>query len=302
MTGRTSVERWLDEHAHALLARAPRNRLWPGVVEFLVFGAKQAWACLFGGLMLVLLVTARVGYPDHAWLARSDALTLGAVLVQVGMVLGRLETLRELKVIVMFHGVGTAMELFKTDIGSWRYDVDGILHIAGVPLYTGFMYAAVGSYMVRTFRLFELRFTAYPPRWAPALVAALIYVNFFTHHWIYDLRWMLLAAVIAVYARTVMHFQVWRHTLRMPILLAFTLVALFIWFAENIGTASGAWLYPSQLHGWHPVSPEKIVAWFLLMMISVALVTWVYPPQAPSRSTPGMRKPPAIRSGGVRGS
>jgi uncharacterized membrane protein YoaT (DUF817 family) len=243
--------------------------------------------------MLLLLVAGRAGYPEHAWLARSDALTLGAVLIQVGMVLSRLETIRELKVIVVFHVVGTVMELFKTDVGSWRYDVDGVLHIAGVPLYTGFMYAAIGSYMVRTFRLFDLRFAAYPPRRATALVAALIYVNFFTHHFAYDLRWVLLAAVIAVYARTVMHFHVWRFTLRMPILVAFTLVALFIWFAENIGTASGAWLYPDQVHGWHPVSPEKIVAWFLLMMISVALVTWVYPPQPPASAPPAREAAPA---------
>ena len=33
------------------------------------------------------------------------------------------------------------------------------------------MYAAVGSYMVRVFRLFDLRFDRYPHRWITATLA-----------------------------------------------------------------------------------------------------------------------------------
>jgi uncharacterized membrane protein YoaT (DUF817 family) len=33
--------------------------------------------------------------------------------------------------------------------------------------------------------------------------------------------------------------------------------------------------------GWQMVSLDKLGAWFLLMIISVVLVTWVYKPQAP---------------------
>ncbi|GAB3405893.1 DUF817 domain-containing protein [Schumannella luteola] len=283
----TSVEQWLDDRARALLDRGgvdPASR--PGrvraaLLEFLVFGAKQAWACLFGALMLAVIVLARVAYPDGVALARSDALTIAAVGIQALMLTARLETLRELRVIVLFHVVGTVMELFKTGVGSWEYDLDGVLHLGSVPLYTGFMYAAVGSYMVRVVRLFDLRFTAYPPRWLAGVIAALIYANFFTQHWMVDLRWVLLAAVVVVFLRTTMHVRVWRRRFRMPVLLAFALVALFIWFAENIGTGAGAWTYPDQVDGWHLVSPVKIVSWFLLMMISVALVTWVYPPQPP---------------------
>ncbi|MET1085503.1 MAG: DUF817 family protein, partial [Arthrobacter sp.] len=62
---------------------------------------------------------------------------------------------------------------------------------------------------------------------------------------------------------------------------AFLLVALFIWIAENIATWSGAWLYPSQVNGWQPVPPDKLVSWFLLMIIPVVLVAWVYRPQPP---------------------
>ena len=215
-------------------------------------------------------------------LARNDFLTLAAVVIQVLMIAFRLETLRELRVILLFHVVGTVMELFKTDVGSWAYEAEGVLRIGAVPLFSGFMYAAVGSYMVRVFRLFDLRFDRYPRRWITALVAAAIYVNFFSHHYILDLRWVLLAAVVLVYGRCVMHFRVFRRRFRMPILVSFLLVALFIWFAENIGTWSRAWLYPNQLAGWQAVSIDKLLAWFLLMIISVVLVAWVYKPEPPA--------------------
>ncbi|TPW70295.1 DUF817 domain-containing protein [Schumannella sp. 10F1B-5-1] len=277
----TSVEQWLDDRARALLDRGAGGGARAALLEFLVFGAKQAWACLFGALMLLAIVLARLVYPAEAPLARSDALTVAAGGIQVLMLVTRLETLRELRVIVLFHVVGTVMELFKTGVGSWEYELDGVLHLGSVPLYTGFMYAAVGSYMVRVVRLFDLRFTGYPPRWLAGLIAALIYLNFFAQHWTTDLRWALLTVVIVLFLPTTMHVRVWRRGFRMPVLLAFALVALFIWFAENIGTASGAWLYPDQQAGWHLVTPVKIVSWFLLMMISVALVTWVSPPQPP---------------------
>lgn len=277
----TSVEQLIDAAAHRIVDRAPTSRFRAGLVEFLVFGAKQAWAALFGGLMLAIVVATQLWYPSHAALDRNDLRTILAVLVQVGMVLGRLESLRELRVIILFHVVGTVMELFKTGIGSWIYAPGGLLHIGNVPLFSGFMYAAVGSYMVRVFRLFELRFDRYPPRWIGGVLAGLIYVNFFTSHWIVDLRWALIAAVVVLFWCTSMEARVLRVRIRMPLLVAFVLVAFFIWLAENVGTASGTWLYPSQLHGWHPVSLEKLASWFLLMMISVALVTWVYPPQPP---------------------
>ncbi|MET0725620.1 MAG: DUF817 domain-containing protein [Leifsonia sp.] len=266
-----------------MLAGASERGVRAGLIEFLVFGAKQAWACIFGAALLVVIIAARLWYPDDAALSRNDALTIAAVLIQVVMLATRLESGRELWVIVLFHVTGTVMELFKTDVGSWSYDADGVLRLGAVPLFSGFMYAAVGSYMVRVYRLFDLRFERYPRRWLTAIVAAAIYANFFTHHYIVDLRWVLLAAVAVLWWRTVMHARNWKRTLRMPLLLAFALVALFIWLAENIATWAGAWFYPSQLDGWEPVSASKLVSWFLLMIISVVLVAWVYKPQPPER-------------------
>lgn len=290
----TDAERFLEGRWRRILSSAPTRGPVSWLVEFLVFGLKQAWACVFGGALLAVIFAARLWYPADAVLARNDFLTLAAIAIQIVMIATRLETWRELRVVILFHVVGTVMELFKTDVGSWTYGGDGILRIAGVPLFSGFMYAAVGSYLVRVYRLFDLRFTRYPRVWATALLAGAIYLNFFSHHYIWDLRWVLLAAVGVVFARSVMHFRVFRRTYRMPVLLAFGLVALFIWFAENIATFSQAWSYPDQEGGWQLVSIAKLGSWFLLMIISVVLVTWVYPPRAPDAAAPDEATPSGL--------
>lgn len=251
------------------------------VWEFWFFGLKNARSCLFVGLFFAaVFVAPRAGL----WgVPRYDLLLIAALAIQIAMVATRLESWDELKAISLFHVVGFALEVFKTSSGikSWAYPDFAYTKLWGVPLFSGFMYAAVGSYIIQAWRLFDLRILHHPLYPMAALVAVLIYANFFTHHYIWDLRWVLLAAVVVVYGRCVMHFRVFRKEFRMPLVVSFLLVALFIWIAENIATWSGAWLYPSQAAGWHPVGLEKLVAWFLLMLISVVLVAWVYKPRPP---------------------
>lgn len=246
-------------------------RLW--LYEFLLFGFKQGWACLFGGLLLALLLGTHLFYPDSAPLHRYDFLTLAAIAIQAGMLAFRLETWREARVILIFHVVGTVMELFKTQAGSWTYPEASVLHIGAVPLFSGFMYAAVGSYIARVWRIFDFRFSHYPPAWITWLLAAAIYANFFTHHFTIDIRWGLFAATAAIFWRTRVHFRNWRAHRWMPLLVGFGLVALFIWFAENIATFANAWNYPGQENKWRMVSLAKYGSWYLLMLISFVLVT-----------------------------
>jgi uncharacterized membrane protein YoaT (DUF817 family) len=274
----TSVEATIDAAARGVLARLPRGRLADGLVEFVVFGLKQAWACLFGGLMLALILLTRLWWPEWA-LNRYDFWFLAALLIQLGMLVFRLETLEESRVILIFHVVGTIMEVFKTAVGSWVYPDDALFRIAGVPLFSGFMYACVGSYMARIQRIFDITFTRYPPVWMTVVLALAIYINFFSHHYVFDVRWLLFGAIALLYGRSFMHYRVFRFRHRMPMLLAFFLVALFIWIAENIGTWGRAWIYPHQADGWSVVSWEKLGSWYLLMLISVVLVTLVHPPR-----------------------
>ncbi len=254
---------------------------WPSrVYEFLLFGFKQAWACLFGALLLFLLVATHLFYPRDFALPRYDFLVLAAVAIQAALLRLRMETWDEAKLILVFHLAGTAMELFKTAWGSWIYPEASYLRIAGVPLFSGFMYAAVGSYIARIWRIFEFRFSHYPRPWAPVVLAAAIYVNFFAHHWLPDARIPLLAATALIFRRCRVWFRPFRAYRAMPLLVGFLLVALFIWFAENIGTLSQAWIYPNQRHGWAMVPAAKLVSWYLLMIISFVLVAMVHRPRA----------------------
>src|ERR1700754_3821331 len=82
-----------------LEAAQPTSGWKSWVYEFLLFGFKQGWACLFGALMLALLLGTHFYYPDRAWLACNDFLTIAAALIQICMLAFRLENLEEPKVI-----------------------------------------------------------------------------------------------------------------------------------------------------------------------------------------------------------
>ncbi|HET6807368.1 MAG TPA: DUF817 domain-containing protein [Frateuria sp.] len=261
----------------------PRRRWVVFLVEFACFGIKQASACLFGGLMVALLLATWRWYPAGAPLARYDFLTLAALGIQLALLASGLETPREARVIALFHVVGTLMELFKTAVGSWTYPEASLLRLGGVPLFSGFMYAAVGSYIARAWRLFDFRFTGHP-RLAPAAVLAFgIYLNFFAHHYLPDARALLFVALALLFRRTWVHYRIRRVHRRMPLLVGFVLVALFIWLAENVGTFSRAWLYPAQRHGWSMVPPGKLGSWLLLMVISYVMVWALHPPDGRRR-------------------
>lgn len=261
----------------AWAARRPLTRL---VYEVLRFGVKQAWACLFGAVMLALIIATHLWYPTGAALARYDFLVFAALGVQALMLAGKLETWEEAKVILLFHVTGTAMEIFKTSVGSWIYPEGGVFHIGGVPLFTGFMYAAVGSFIARCWRLFDFRFIRHPPLWSVMALALAIYVNFFLHHYFADLRLALFAVAALLFGRTWICNRVWRGYRRMPLLIACGLTALFIWLAENIGTLTKTWAYPNQINGWAMVSFGKLSSWYLLLIISYAMVALVNRPEA----------------------
>ena len=268
----------LHHRRAALQTRYVRGWKSQAFFEFITFGIKQAWACLFGGLMLAMLVGTYLCYPPDAALARYDFITLMAVLIQALMLLFKLETWEEAKVILIFHIVGTVMEIFKTHMGSWIYLESSVLRIMDVPLFSGFMYACVGSYIARVWRIFDFRFDRFPPLWWQAALAVLAYINFFAHHYLPDIRWVLFVGIILLYGGTIIWFKADEAHRPMPLVIGLFLVALFIWFAENLATYARAWSYPNQEAGWHMVSVAKLGSWYLLMLISFVLVAWVHRP------------------------
>ena len=272
----TRIRDRLHAGREAFRARWVKGPWSLGLFEFFSFGIKQAWACIFGGAMLSLLLMTHLFYPGDAPLSRYDFLVIAALSLQGLLILSGLETWEEARVIFVFHIVGTIMELFKTQAGSWIYPEDSFLRIGAVPLFSGFMYAAVGSYLARVWRIFEFWFDRFPPLWVQGLLAAAVYVNFFAHHWTVDIRLGLFAATALIYLRTVVWFRPDEVHRPMPLLVGFFLVALFIWFAENLATFARAWSYPGQEDGWEMVSFSKLGSWYLLMIISFVLVATVH--------------------------
>lgn len=240
--------------------------------EFLLFGLKQARACIFAGSFFLLLFLSN--HIPLFGLARYDFLFLAAILIQIILVISKIETKDEVKVIFLFHLIGLGLELFKTNpaIGSWAYPENGFFKIATVPLYSGFMYAAVGSYISQAWRLMNVSLKNFPKYKYTVTLCVLIYINFFTHHLLPDFRWILLAMVIFLFRKTWVEFTIVKKIRSMHMVLAFFLMAFFIWVAENISTYLGAWKYPNQIHEWSVVSFNKISSWTLLVIISFIII------------------------------
>ncbi|PXX45270.1 uncharacterized membrane protein YoaT (DUF817 family) [Undibacterium pigrum] len=242
------------------------------LLEFWYFGIKEIRACLFVGLFFAsILIVPKAGLFG---LPRYDVLFVIALLIQGGMVWSKLETVDELKAVTLFHLVGFALEVFKVSgqIQSWAYPEFGYTKLWGVPLFSGFMYASIGSYIIQAWRLFDLRIRHHPPYWMAALIGILIYLNFFTHHYIGDYRWYLAACALGLYARSSVVFRPLDRDRSMPLLLSFVLIGFFIWLAENMGTFFGIWRYPNQLGAWSTVHLGKWSSWSLLVIMTFTIV------------------------------
>ena len=223
-----------------------------------------------------LFFAAVFSVPRHGLFGvpRYDALLIIALAIQTWMVWAKLETIDELKAITLFHAVGFALEVFKTSsaINSWAYPDFAYTKLFGVPLFSGFMYAAVGSYIIQAWRLLELRVVHHPPYWMAGLMATVIYANFFTHHFIGDYRWYIAACVLGLYARSTVLFRTLDRERKMPLLLSFVLIGFFVWLAENISTFFGVWKYPNQLGAWSAVHVGKWSSWSLLVIMTFTIV------------------------------
>jgi uncharacterized membrane protein YoaT (DUF817 family) len=230
----------------------------------------QALSCLFPVIIFAALALSKVA--SIPFLPRYDFILLICKGAQVFMLVTKLETVDEFKVICLFHVIGLALELFKVHMGSWSYPEEAYSKIFGVPLYSGFMYASVASYICQSWRRLNLHIYNWPKPYFTIAISILIYLNFFTHHFLYDVRWVLIGLLFFIFFRTIVTFQLNEHVHRMSMILSFFLIGFFIWIAENITTALGAWQYPNQQDSWSLVHIGKISSWFLLVIISIIIV------------------------------
>jgi uncharacterized membrane protein YoaT (DUF817 family) len=265
------VPEGMTRHGPGSGSAATRSRAAYGLAQLCRFGWVQVQCCLFAVAVFIgLAVSSAVPLP----VPRYDALLVYALVLTAVFFLLRLETGREVAVIFAFHLVGLALEMFKVRAGSWSYPESAWTKVGGVPLYSGFMYAAVGSYICQAFRRMDLRVDRFP--WAPAVALAVAaYGNFFTHHYLPDLRWVIAAGFVLVLWHSWVSYTVGQRRYAMPLSLSFVLIGFFLWVAENAATVLGAWKYPDQAQVWQMVHVGKWGSWALLVSLSFVLVAAV---------------------------
>lgn len=227
--------------------------------------------------MLFFLVLS--GYVNIPGIYRYDLLFIIAVLIQVALIIAKLEHPREVLAIIIFHIFAMAMEIFKTSpaVGSWTYPEPAILAIASVPLFSGFMYSAVGSYIARAWRINEFTFHRLPSGPVLVLLSIAIYINFFANHFITDLRWPIFVLLVIAFWRTKFHVRITDRVISIHPLISNAFLALFIWLAEQISTFARVWLYPNQAVAWTFVSFHKFTSWYMLLIFSFVIIALLQP-------------------------
>lgn len=136
--------------------------LTPPMRQLLEFAWSQTRASAFAAALLGGLAASQV-LPNIP-VARYDLLLCYGVLLTLVFWRRGWERGRDIAVIAACHCVGLAFELVKVQLGSWSYPEPAVLKFAGVPLYGGFLYAAVGSYVCRAWHLLDLELVRYRPR------------------------------------------------------------------------------------------------------------------------------------------
>ncbi|TEU26104.1 DUF817 family protein [Alkanindiges illinoisensis] len=232
------------------------------------------YAALFGILLLLAFVITHQMHWPIAGIYRYDALLAYALVIQIFLVYYKLETPREVWVIAIFHAMAMLMELFLTHpkIGSWHYPEQAIFRIANVPLFAGFMYSAVGSFLARSLRLYQASFVHLPRLKWLGLLAVLSYANFFTKFFIPDIRNILFIASVILFFKTRVLFSIDKKQYQLPFLPLLLGLAFIVWLSENIATFANIWRYPSQADIWHMVGWGKLGSWYLLLTLSLVLV------------------------------
>lgn len=255
---------------YALSKKHGTNRLANYLNELIAFGFKNVLACFFPAFIFCMLILSKL--IQIPFIPRYDFLLMACVAMQAFMYFTKLESGMELLVITMFHLLGLTLEIYKVSMGSWAYPEFAYSKIAGVPLYSGFMYASVGSYVCQAWRWLDLRLEKWPGIIPAGIISVAIYMNFFTHHYIYDMRWVITVLLILVFWNTRFVFTTSNVQRKIPMVLSFLLIGFFIWIGENIATFFGAWKYASQHDGWKMVSLGKILSWLLLVVLSIVIV------------------------------
>lgn len=239
--------------------------------QIYLFLRKQSEAALFGGILLFFI--SLTYFIKFNFINRYDLLFIFAILTQIFLFYFKFEKLREILVIFIFHILALFMEVYKVNIGSWTYFGGGVLSISGVPIFTGFMYSAIGSYIYRAWKINKFSFKNYPKPLPLIFLAAIIYINFFTNHFIYDFRYFILILSFIIFYRTKFFVEITDKVIQIHPLISNALMAFVIWLSEQFATLFRVWAYPNQMSGWVAVSFSKYISWYLLLILSFIIIS-----------------------------
>ena len=190
------------------------------IKQLLHFTYEQALSCLFPVVIFLTLALSKiVSIPG---LYRYDFILIACLLMQWIMYKTGLETKDELKVITVFHLIGLLLEIYKVHFGSWSYPEEAYskilsstlqrlyvrkcrkLHMPSVEKVAFKNASLAESYFCRAVRSYDL-------------------LQFFTHHFTYDFRWILTLLLFIVFSRTFVQFSLQGVTYTMPLVLSFSL-------------------------------------------------------------------------------
>ena len=133
------------------------------------------------------------------------------------------------------------------------------------------------------------------------LLAIAIYVNFFSHHFLPDMRWLLFAWTLLLFGRVRIYFTVDRVQRWMPLIVAGAADGLLPVGGGECRHGDRNMALSRRAHGWQLVSLQKLGSWYLLLIISFVLVTIVNRPRppdpAPSAASDGAGATRAHRRG-----
>ena len=262
------IDKWLVDHPQKPQLKGFKRFL----TEFWFFGLKSARACLFAGLFFIsmMLYHAQVylafqntmlcsssPFPfKHGWYGPNSKHGMNskpsAYFIWSALPWKRLRSR------AVFN-LGPIL-IFLTP----KYLVCPCFQVSCTP--------PVGSYIIQAWRLLDMRIRHHPPYGLAALASLMIYVNFFTHHYIGDYRWYIGAFALGLYSRTRVIFRPYERDRWMPLLLGFVLTGFFIWLAENIGTFLGVWRYPNQIGAWATVHIGKWSSWTMLVVMTFTII------------------------------
>jgi uncharacterized membrane protein YoaT (DUF817 family) len=254
--------------------------------ELIIFVKKQASSALFGGLILLGIILSK--YIDFGSIYRYDALLLYAIVIQIILIITKAEEPKEILAIIIFHITAMGMEIFKTSpmVGSWVYPENAVLAIGTVPLFTGFMYSSVGSYIARSWRINNFRFYNLPSKTTLFFIGLSIYVNFFTNYFVNDVRYILFIFIVIAFWKTKFYVNITSRDIQIHPLVSNALLAFFVWVAEQISTFASVWVYPNQIDTWRPVSFRMFTSWYFLLIFSFCIIAIIYGKNSSNKNNP----------------